>query len=193
MASSLAPESIDFSRFDWIDFAFAFPDASYNITWDDPIQTPDLLRRLVAAAHGAGKKVKLSIGGWTGSQYMSGALSTHGSRQTFTSNILSTYTDFSLDGIDIVWQYPGQRAAASTSASPSDSANLLLFFQYLRGSLPASARITAAGQTTTWVDNQGKPMVDLSDYAKILDWVTLMNYDTVSKSFNVPTFIFDRI
>jgi len=65
---SLPPEKIDFERFDWIDFAFALPDQSFALTWDDPVNAPLLLDRLVASAHDAGKRVKLSIGGWTGSQ-----------------------------------------------------------------------------------------------------------------------------
>ena len=65
---SLPPEKIDFGRFDWIDFAFALPDQSFALTWDDPVNAPALLQRLVASAHAAGKYVKLSIGGWTGSQ-----------------------------------------------------------------------------------------------------------------------------
>ena len=65
---SLPPEKIDYGRFDWIDYAFALPDQSLALTWDDPVNAPALLDRLVASAHGAGKRVKLSIGGWTGSQ-----------------------------------------------------------------------------------------------------------------------------
>ena len=66
-ANSLAPEDIDFTRFDWIDFAFGLPDQYFALTWDDPQVAPALLSRLVQAAHTAGKNVKLSIGGWTGS------------------------------------------------------------------------------------------------------------------------------
>lgn len=65
---SLPPEKIDFARFDWIDFAFALPDQSFALAWDDPVNAPALLQRLVTSAHDAGKHVKLSIGGWTGSQ-----------------------------------------------------------------------------------------------------------------------------
>ena len=65
---SLPPEKIEFTRFDWIDFAFALPDQSFALAWDDPVNAPALLQRLVASAHDAGKYVKLSIGGWTGSQ-----------------------------------------------------------------------------------------------------------------------------
>jgi hypothetical protein len=62
------PENIDFRRYDWIDFAFALPDADFALVWDDMDNGPKLLERLVTAAHAEGSKVKLSIGGWTGSQ-----------------------------------------------------------------------------------------------------------------------------
>lgn len=65
--ASFPPENIDFKRFDWIDFAFAVPDADFGLTWDDP-GAPGMLHRLVNTAHAGGKKVKLSVGGWSGSK-----------------------------------------------------------------------------------------------------------------------------
>jgi len=62
------PENIDFRRYDWIDFAFASPNADFALVWDDMDSGPKLLERLVTAAHAGGSKVKLSIGGWTGSR-----------------------------------------------------------------------------------------------------------------------------
>lgn len=61
------PENVDFSRFDWIDFAFAVPDSKFQLEWDEE-DAPELLSRLVTVAHAAGTRVKLSIGGWTGSK-----------------------------------------------------------------------------------------------------------------------------
>ena len=62
------PEKIDFRRYDWIDFAFASPNAHCALVWDDMDTSPKLVKRLVTAAHAGGSKVKLSIGGWSGSQ-----------------------------------------------------------------------------------------------------------------------------
>ena len=62
------PEHIDFSRFDWIDFAFAVPGEDFTLSWDGSDDAPDTLRRLVDRAHESGKRVKLSVGGWTGSK-----------------------------------------------------------------------------------------------------------------------------
>ena len=66
-SATLPPEKVDFSRYDWVDYAFALPTQDFNVTWDDP-NAPALLNRLVTAAHAQGSKVKLSIGGWTGSK-----------------------------------------------------------------------------------------------------------------------------
>lgn len=68
VTSDLPPENIDMSRLDWIDFAFATLDENTNLNFDDPDNSPDILRRLVSAAHDKGTKVKLSIGGWSGSR-----------------------------------------------------------------------------------------------------------------------------
>ena len=64
------PENINFVYFDWIDFAFAVPTENFDLKWDSE-GAPMLLDRLVRAAHAGRAKVKLSIGGWTGSTYVS--------------------------------------------------------------------------------------------------------------------------
>lgn len=56
------------TRFDWIDFAFVTPDQKFNLAFDDPSSSPDILKRVVSAAHAKGTKVKVSIGGWGGSK-----------------------------------------------------------------------------------------------------------------------------
>jgi hypothetical protein len=69
-ADVLPPENIDFSYFDWIDFAFAIPNEKFGLDWDGSDNAPGILARLVDVAHQHGKNVKLSIGGWGGSRYV---------------------------------------------------------------------------------------------------------------------------
>ncbi|KAL0949420.1 hypothetical protein HGRIS_009481 [Hohenbuehelia grisea] len=179
---SFPPENISFDRFDWIDFAFALPTADFNLTWDDPNTAPDLLRRLVAAGHSQGKKVKLSVGGWTGSKFFSGAVATDASRRTFAGNIGAVYDKFGLDGIDIDWEYPGRSGQPGNEVSSEDSMNYLAFLQVLRAALPADARISAATQSFPFSDPQGESMRDVREFAKVLDWILLMNYDVWGSS-----------
>ncbi|KIO30248.1 glycoside hydrolase family 18 protein [Tulasnella calospora MUT 4182] len=179
--TTMTPEKIDFDRFDWIDFAFAVPNSKFvpAFTGDD---SEDLLRRLVTAAHGAGKKVKLSVGGWTGSKYFSTAVSTSSNRQTFANNILAVYNKFNVDGIDIDWEYPGTSGNDGNIISSSDSANYLSFLKVLRATLPGGAVITAATQVWPFAGSNGAPMKDVSAFAQYFDWILLMNYDVWGSS-----------
>ncbi|KAG9120722.1 hypothetical protein FRC07_003663 [Ceratobasidium sp. 392] len=171
------PEKVDFSRFEWVDFAFSVPDANRRLTFTSD-DSKDLLKRLVSAAHSHGSKVKLSVGGWTGSrQVICHAVSTDPNRREFVKNIVDMYHKFNLDGIDIDWEYPGTQGAGNNKVSPSDSAHFLTFLQLLRAQLPDSAKITAATQVTPFIGSDGEPLKDVSAFAKVLDWILIMNYD----------------
>ncbi|KAF9019243.1 glycoside hydrolase [Hymenopellis radicata] len=171
----IEPESVDFSLFDWIDFAFALPTESFELNWDDSAAV--LLKKIVAAAH---KGIKITIGGWTRSKHFSAAMAESDSRSTFVKNIVSLYKKMGVDGVDIDWEYPGQKGEGN-EFSPDDTANYLLFLRALRKALPSKAKITAAVTPEPWVDETGSPAKGLKDFAEVLDWVLIMNYDV-----NVP-------
>ncbi|EMD40796.1 glycoside hydrolase family 18 protein [Gelatoporia subvermispora B] len=181
-ADTYPPEKIDFGRLDWIDFAFAVPDGKFDMQWDGSDDAPELLTRLVTAAHASGTKVKLSVGGWTGSKYFSKAVGNDTARGTLADNIVALYDKYNLDGIDIDWEYPGQDGNDGNTVDPLDSQNFLTFLQLLRTGLPPGAKITAAVQDVPFADTDGNPMRDVSDFARVLDWVLLMNYDTWGSS-----------
>ncbi|KAG2042312.1 glycoside hydrolase family 18 protein [Suillus americanus] len=167
---------MDFALFDCIDFAFALPDAEFKLVFDSP-DASTLLHNLVTDAHAAATLVKLSIGGWTGSHYFSKAVSTPANRDTFINNILATYKQYNLDGIDIDWEYPGQPGRQGNTESPSDEENMLDFFKLLRLRLPPGAKISAAVQNTPFAGSDGQPIKDASGFAQVVDWILLMNYD----------------
>ncbi len=66
--AGVTAEQLDFKVFDWIDFAFAIPSSSGTVGFQDESSETKLLAQLVKAAHSANTKVKLSVGGWTGSK-----------------------------------------------------------------------------------------------------------------------------
>lgn len=96
------------------------------------------------------------------------------------NNIVNTFQTFGLDGIDIDWEYPGHEGNSGNEISNNDTANFLVFLQLLRSTLPAGAVITAATQPTPFVDANGQSMQNASDFAAVLDWITVMNYDVWS-------------
>lgn len=99
--------------------------------------------------------------------------------------MLSMYNQYSLDGLDIDWEYPGVMGQDGNIVSSSDSANYLLFLQLLRKTLPAGAKITAATQVWPFAGTNGNPLRDVSAFAEVFDWITVMNYDVWGSS-NTP-------
>ncbi|RDB22591.1 Chitinase A1 [Hypsizygus marmoreus] len=179
--ASFPPEKIDYCRFDWIDYAFAIPTKDFDLAWDSE-NSPNILRRLVAGARPCGTKVKLSIGGWTGSKHFSSAVATDDTRRRFVDNIVKVFTSFALHGVDIDWEYPGHEGAGGNHVSAADSENFVLFLRLLRDALPVGSSITAAAQTSPFTDGSGQPSKDVSPFAHILDWILIMNYDVWSSS-----------
>ncbi|KAJ7590753.1 glycoside hydrolase [Mycena floridula] len=177
VSDSFPPEKIAFSKFDIIYFAFAIPTAECELTWDSPGSSA-LLQKLRQLAEPTSTKITLSIGGWTDSQHFSNCVATQASRQTFVSNILATYENYRLGGIDIDWEFPGQEGNPGNVYKPCDTSNFLFFLQLLRQTLPGDALITAAVQTTPFVGPDQQPLKDVSSFALVLNWIFIMNYDT---------------
>ncbi|KAF7421003.1 hypothetical protein PC9H_011522 [Pleurotus ostreatus] len=182
-AGSNPPEKIDFSKFDILFFAFAMPNSSSTLTWDSGAQ--DILRRLVTSARNSGKgtKIVLSVGGWGGSTWFSQAMSSSANRTTFKNSLTSAVNSFGLDGVDIDWEYPNSTGAGNPHSS-ADAANLLSFFQTLRGALGASKILSAAVPHLPWLGANGQPLTNVSSYAAQLTYVNIMNYDVWGASSN---------
>ena len=75
------------------------------------------------------------------------------------------------------WEYPNKQGIGCNILSPADSANFLSFLKLLRAKLPADAHISAATLTTPFVDGNGAPSADVSEFGDVLNWITMMNYD----------------
>lgn len=171
---TIAPENIDFSKYDLLFFAFATPNESNGLNWDSG--SKNTLSRLVSAAHAAGTKVVLSVGGWGGSYWFSNAVSSKANRATFADALLGAINQFGLDGVDIDWEYPNSEGAGNPH-NAADAANLLHFLTALRNRLGTNHTISAAVAHQPWIGNNGSPLADVSAYADKMDWVGIMNYD----------------
>ncbi|CDZ96766.1 glycoside hydrolase [Phaffia rhodozyma] len=180
---SMTPEQIDWTKVDWIDFgkSFAVVDSDLNIVFTDSSST-GLLTRAVKAGHAAGKKVKLSIGGWSGSTYFSRSVATADARTALVAKMVTLYNQYNLDGIDIDWEYPSTPGQSGNIVAAADTGNFLIFLQLLRNALPASAKITAATQVWPFTGTDGNPLSDVKAFAAVLDWISIMVYDVWGSS-----------
>ncbi|KAJ4480852.1 glycoside hydrolase [Lentinula aciculospora] len=179
--SEFPPESLDYTRFSILFFAFAIPNSSNTLNWDSGSQ--DMLSRTVTAARnsGAGTRVVLSVGGWGGSVYFSQCVASAANRNTFVNTLVNAVNTFGLDGIDIDWEYPNQVGAGNIN-SPSDAANFLIFLTQLRTMLGSSKIISAAVPDTPWLGSNGSPLTNVSAYAAQMTYLNIMNYDVFQSS-----------
>lgn len=178
------PEAIDFSKFDVIYYAFAIPSETFDLyftQWDSEA----VLNRLIALAHAQNVKVVVSIGGWTGSKWFSNAVSTSANRAIFVANIMAMVNKFGLDGIDIDWEFPNSGVNSQNIYNPADSANYALFLKALRGKLRKNRVLGAAVANSPFNGPDGTPLKDVSEHAKYLDHILVMNYGkSLSRNFD---------
>ncbi|KAJ2921654.1 hypothetical protein H1R20_g15441, partial [Candolleomyces eurysporus] len=175
-ASANPPERLDFSKFDILYFAFAMPNSSSGLTWEG--SDKDVLRRLVTSAKksGHGTKIVLSVGGWGGCYWFSQACSTASNRTKFVKALIDAVKTYDLDGIDLDWEYPNSPGAGNPY-SPNDSANLLALMKALRAELGTCSILAAAVPHLPWLGSNGRPLTDVSEFAAVMTYLNIMNYD----------------
>ncbi|KAI9452739.1 chitinase [Russula earlei] len=169
--------AVSWSKYTALNYAFALTTSSPNTIG---LSTSDkqLLPQFVQACHSHGVHAILSIGGWTGSRYFSTAVANSTNRKAFAKAVMGVVTKYHLDGIDFDWEYPGRQGIGNNKVSKSDTANFLLFLQTLRLQTGAQNLIISAAVTPrTFTGSNGNPVTDVSGFAKVLSYITIMNYD----------------
>ncbi|KAG6833416.1 hypothetical protein H0H87_007401 [Tephrocybe sp. NHM501043] len=180
-AWSNPPDKIKFAKFDILFFAFAIPNASSTLDWDAGSQ--GTLKKLVSSARRSGEatKIVLSVGGWGGSHWFSDVVKGAANRTKFADTLVGVVNSFGLDGIDIDWEYPSS-IGAGNKHTPADSANFLSFLKLLRSSLGPSKIISAAVAHLPWLGPNGKPLTNVTEFASVMTYVNIMNYDVNTAS-----------
>lgn len=140
------------------------------------IDNPERLHTIVALkASNPHLKVLLSVGGW-GSGNFSEMAANDERRQTFARNCRKTIDIYSLDGIDIDWEYPTSNEAG-ISSSPEDTRNFTLLMQDLRQAIGADKLLTFADYADT-------TFVDYPNILPFVDFINLMTYDLADPPFH---------
>ena len=79
------------------------------------------------------------------------------------------------------WEFPGIQGIGCNTFNPNDTSNFLAFLQQLRNSsIGRSLILSAATGVTPWVDSSGSPSKNLSEFSKVLDMISIMDYDLMS-------------
>ena len=140
------------------------------------IDNPERLRSIVALkALNPHLKVLVSIGGW-GSGKFSEMAGNDERRLAFARNCLKTIEYYSLDGIDIDWEYPTS-SQARISSSPDDTKNFTLLMRDLRKAIGPDRLLTFADYADT-------TYVDYPDVLPFVDFINLMTYDMADPPYH---------
>lgn len=76
------------------------------------------------------------------------------------------------------WEYPGSQGIGCNVVSPQDTTNYLAFLQLLRKDpVGKNLIISAATSLLPWKGPNGNPLTDVSGFAKVFDYISIMNYD----------------
>jgi len=76
------------------------------------------------------------------------------------------------------WEAPGSQGIGCNTINPNDTANFLSYLQELRRDpFGKSMIITAATGINPFAGQDGNPITDVRGFAKVFDYVAIMNYD----------------
>ncbi|KAI0027943.1 glycoside hydrolase superfamily, partial [Vararia minispora EC-137] len=164
--------NVSYSKYTHLTYSFAEP--TENGTLSLAGSNGDLLPQFVSLAQQNGVKAFVSIGGWYGGRFFSNLVA-DANRSAFVQTVANFASNNKLDGIEIDWEYPGEVGACNAN-TPTDTANLLSFFQELRAT-PAGQKLilTAAAPGRVWETNGNNTL--LTGFADVLDYISIMNYD----------------
>ena len=181
VAGWATPAAIHPGKLTHINFAFAriTPDGLVALA-NAGLET-SLLRVLALRKISSRLKVIVSIGGWEADGFSDAAL-TDASRAAFADSAVEFVRKYSLDGVDIDWEYPGQ-GVAGIKYRAEDQQNFTRLLGALREKLDAASAVqgrTGGDRYTLTIASADREYFDHTEMDKLqvyLDWVNVMSYD----------------
>lgn len=124
-------------------------------------------------------KILISIGGWSWSENFSDAVLTESSRKKFAATSVDIVRQYDIDGVDIDWEYPGQKGQDNIFR-PEDKQNFTHMFVALRKELDQLGQETgkkyllssAVTGYDAFIDN-----TEMDKAAEPQDFINVMCYD----------------
>lgn len=136
-------------------------------------------------------KILVSVGGWSWSDHFSDAALTPESRERFAQSAVDFLVRYKLDGIDLDWEYPGQRGEDNVFR-PEDKQNFTLLLKAVREKLDAQSKLDgrtgaykylltiASGANQRYLDH-----TNMAEAHQYLDFVNIMTYDYFTGGSNI--------
>jgi len=175
----LDEQTIDARKLTHINYAFV--NVKDSMAWLTNMETDTInFRRLnLLKEDNPDLKILISIGGWSWSENFSDAVLKESSREKFARTSVEIVEKYDLDGVDIDWEYPGQKGQDNVFR-PEDKQNYTLMFKAIREKLDELSEktgktyglTTAVGANYKYIEN-----TEMDKAQEYLDYVLLMTYD----------------
>jgi chitinase len=175
------PAVIHAEKLTHVNFAFARITADGQVALAEAGQEASLLRLVALKKTHPQLKVIISIGGWTADGFSDAAL-TDASRAVFADGAVALVRKYSLDGVDVDWEYPGQ-GVAGIKYRTEDQQNFTRLLQALRQKLDVASDAqgrTGGNRYTLTIASADREYFDHTEMDKLhvyLDWINVMSYD----------------
>jgi len=162
--------TIQYNKLTHINYAFILPNANGTLR---PVENAAKLRSLVSLGHANNVRVSIAVGGWNGgndSAFESLAANAT-TRTAFVNNLVNFVNQYSLDGVDMDWEYPDPGTSGN---------NYRLMMQQLSTAMHSRGKLlTAAVVSEGGTANGVQPAV-----FGYVDWLNIMAYDGGSPHAN---------
>jgi chitinase len=181
VAGWATPAVIHPGKLTHLNFAFARITLGGQVALADGGLEASLLRIAALRKISPRLKVIISIGGWEADGFSDAAL-TDASRAAFADSAVDFVRKYSLDGVDIDWEYPGQGVAGIKNRA-EDRQNFTLLLRALREKLDAASAVqgrTGGDRYTLSIASADREYFDHTEMDKLqvyLDWINVMSYD----------------
>jgi len=168
---------------------YAFVNVQHNRAWLTNLKTDSTNFRNLnkLKLKNPDLKILISIGGWAWSGNFSDAVLSDTSRRAFAQSAVDIIRKYSLDGVDIDWEYPAQ-VGAGNKFRPEDKQNYTLMFEALRAELNVAEKQTGKKLLLTTAVGGFKRFLDLTEMGRAqvyLDYINLMTYDYLQDSLKL--------
>lgn len=172
------PAKIDAAKLTHVNYAFANI-VDGNVQFELATDKAKIESVIALKKKNADLKVLYSIGGWVWSDQFSNIAAYAESREKFAKSAVKLMKSYGFDGIDIDWEFPGQRAEDNVFR-PSDKENFTLLLSELRKQLDIVSKSDskhyllsiAAGADQEYITH-----TNLGEAQEYLDFINVMCYD----------------
>jgi chitinase len=181
VAAWATPAAIQAEKLTHINFAFARIGPDGRVALADAGIEANLLRLVALKKTNPHLKIIISVGGWEAEGFSDAAL-TDASRTVFADSAVALVRKYSLDGVDLDWEYPGQGVAAIKYRT-EDKQNFTRLLKAIRGKLDlASAAQGRSGEnryslSIASADREYFEHTEMGLLHVYLDWINVMSYD----------------